>query len=1054
MASRIKGITIEIGADTTQLTKAMESTYSTISKSNTALRDINKLLKLDPTNTELISQKYRQLQTNIQATREKLSQLQDAEKQMQQKVREGKASQEQYDALKREIIATEQELRKLNNTVGSGSESLARMSANMEAFGSKASKAGDKLKPLSIAMGGLLTASVKIAADFEAGMSKVGAISGATAEDMAKLEAEARRMGESTRFSATEASEALTYMAMAGWKTEDMLSGLEGIMSLAAASGEDLATTSDIVTDALTAFGLAAEDSNHFADVLAAASSNANTNVALMGETFKYVAPVAGSLGYSIDDVAVAIGLMANAGIKGSQAGTSLRTILTNLVSPSAAAADAMAAVGVSLEDGEGNMKSFREVMLDLRSGFSGLKIPAEEFTSTMARLDAALEDGTVSEEEYNKAMMDLTERAYGAEGALKAQAAAAIGGQRGMSSLLSIVNASEEDFNKLIKAIDGSEGAAKSMAEMMEDNLAGELRKLKSQLEEVAIQLGKEMMPVIKDIVGGIQDFVKWFSRLDDSTKKTIVKFAALTAAASPVLKTVGGISSGLGKLVGSMSKAEGAGASLRGGLSKLWGVVAAHPFAAVAGVIGTALIPAIWEYIDGTHEAEEAAQKLIDSSKEYIANAEEQANRLGVLQSQIEMLNAEEELSVGQKALLASYVKDLNEAMGDTIYTIDEETGHIIENTDAVRLNIEAMQEQIRVTAYREQAVELAKEQAMAEMALAETQANLAVTTERINELQAAGAKTTAGLNTELTAEDQELIHLLEDQKLLQQQEEDQLVALANLTNETNKYSNAADSAGNIQEYLTQTLGVTAQEIPAGLLKALQEGQYKLPSTVQELNDLIMWQDAIDNTSMGGTKMMQELDAKIRAGKTTVGAAMDEIDRRLKSPFDSIGSSFAGFGDNVAQGLANGIRRSMWLATSAAADMASATTYAGKSSLAIASPSKIWDKEIGQMLDAGLAQGLRKGIPKYIDPAIDDVESAAMFSAGESMKSGYVAAGSSMGSAVSGTNEKLFGQLFGLLAGGGLQIVLENGVLVGQLAPAMNNELGRLANMERRGA
>ena len=176
--------------------------------------------------------------------------------------------------------------------------------------------------------------AVKTAADFESSMSEVSAISGATGEDLQKLESLAKKMGETTRFSASEAAEALKYMAMAGWKTEDMLNGLEGIMNLSAASGENLGATSDIVTDALTAFGLSAADSGHFADLLAKASSNANTNVSMMGETFKYVAPVAGALGYSAEDVALAVGLMANSGIKASQAGTSLRASMTNLAKP------------------------------------------------------------------------------------------------------------------------------------------------------------------------------------------------------------------------------------------------------------------------------------------------------------------------------------------------------------------------------------------------------------------------------------------------------------------------------------------------------------------------------------------------------------------------------------------------------------------------------------------------------------------------------------------------------------------------------------------------
>ena len=227
----------------------------------------------------------------------------------------------------------------------------------MKGLGTAASATGTAMtKGLTLPIVGIATAAVKTTADFDAQMSKVSAIAGATGDDFDALRDKAREMGAKTKFSATEAGEAFEYMAMAGWKTEDMLDGIEGIMNLAAAAGEDLGTTSDIVTDALTAFGMSAEESAHFADILAAASSNANTNVAMMGETFKYAAPVAGQMGYTAEDTAVAIGLMANSGIKASQAGTSLRGILTRMAKPTDEVSMAMDALGLSLDDGQGHM--------------------------------------------------------------------------------------------------------------------------------------------------------------------------------------------------------------------------------------------------------------------------------------------------------------------------------------------------------------------------------------------------------------------------------------------------------------------------------------------------------------------------------------------------------------------------------------------------------------------------------------------------------------------------------------------------------------------------
>lgn len=324
---------------------------------------------------------------------------------------------------------------------------------------------------MSTALAGVAGYSIKVGSSFEAGMSKVQAVSGASNEQLQRLSDKAKEMGATTKFSATEAADAMNYMAMAGWKTEDMLNGIDGIMNLAAASGEDLATTSDIVTDALTAFGLSAQDSTHFADVLAAASSNANTNVSMMGETFKYVAPVAGSLGYSAEDCAVAIGLMANSGIKASQSGTALRSMFSRLAKPSKEVKEAMEKLNISLTDSHGNMKSLDTLMGDLRNSFSGL-----------------------SESE-------------------KAEMASSLAGQEAMSGLLAIVNASDADFNKLKDAIYGADGASAKMAETMQDNLKGKITITKSTIEGLGIKIYEEIEDPMKEAAEGTTDSVEQIS-------------------------------------------------------------------------------------------------------------------------------------------------------------------------------------------------------------------------------------------------------------------------------------------------------------------------------------------------------------------------------------------------------------------------------------------------------------------------------------------------------------------------------------------------------------
>lgn len=404
---------------------------------------------------------------------------------------------------------------------------------------------------LSVFAGNMLTGVVSqaknaagavldIGMSFESGMSKVEAISGATGEDLAALTDKAKEMGAKTKFSATESAEAMQYMAMAGWKTGDMLNGIEGIMNLAAASGEDLATTSDIVTDALTAFGLSAQDSTHFADILAQASSNANTNVSMMGETFKYVAPVAGAMGYSAEDVALAVGLMANSGIKASQAGTSLKAALVNMVKPTDDMRGVMERLGISIQNADGSIKPFGELIGDLRDKFAittdaeraqnyamaeqkltaaGLAdslsgLSGEQRNAQIAYLEGVelIKDMTkeeikaqakqklgikltkerqLSEEELYQLASSLGKESLdGMTAAMQEEAAATLFGKEAMSGMLAIINASDADYEKLAGSIENCDGAAAAMAETMQNNLEGQLTILGSAAQGLALEL------------------------------------------------------------------------------------------------------------------------------------------------------------------------------------------------------------------------------------------------------------------------------------------------------------------------------------------------------------------------------------------------------------------------------------------------------------------------------------------------------------------------------------------------------------------------------------
>ncbi|MDT2247852.1 phage tail tape measure protein [Paenibacillus larvae] len=518
MAETIRGINVVIGAETTGLQKALSDVNKKSRGIQSELRKVDKLLKLDPKNTELLAQKQKLLSDAVATTKEKLDRLKAAQKQVKDQFAKGEISEGQYRAFQREITEAEQKLKTLRTELGKTKLSLNGIGESMQKAGKKIADAGSNLtKKVTLPIAGIGAAALKVGIDFEAGMSEVKAISGATGEDFEKLKAKAEELGANTKFSASEAASGLKYMAMAGWDTKQMLAGIDGVMMLAAASGEDLGLVSDIVTDSMTAFGLAADQAGKFADILAAASSKSNTNVAMLGESFKYVAPVAGALGYSAEDTAVALGLMANAGIKASQSGTSLRSALTNLASPTKEMKKVMSKLHISITDNKGKMKSLDTIMRDLRKSFGGLTKEQQ------------------------------------------ASYAATLFGKEAMSGMLAIINTSEADYNKLSSAIYNSKGAAKDMSDTMQDNAKGGLTQLKSALEGLGIKISNILIPVLNKVVDKVRKMVDRFSKLDKGTQEVIVKMGLLAAAVGPAVfifgklvdtfgSTIKGISSTIG--------------------------------------------------------------------------------------------------------------------------------------------------------------------------------------------------------------------------------------------------------------------------------------------------------------------------------------------------------------------------------------------------------------------------------------------------------------------------------------------------------------------------
>ena len=384
----------------------------------------------------------------------------------------------------------------INSLQGYGS----RLQVSMDSVGKKLTSAGKNLTTkVTLPIVGIGTAAMKASIDFESAMDKVASLSGAQGEQFDSLRDKAIEMGAKTMYSATESAEALQYMALAGWNTKEMLVGLEPVLKLAGAAGMDLGTASNIVTNGLIAMGLSANDAAHFADVMAVTMSKSSTDVNQLGEAFKYVAPLAGSMGYSIEDLSLALGIMANAGIQASQGGTSLRRILLNLSDPTDEVAVAMEKLGISMFNPDGSAKSLYDLMVELRGAMKGL-----------------------TDEE-------------------KAQYAATIAGSTGLSGLLAIVDASDEKFNGLANAINTSDNAALNMYDTMTNNLKGSLDELMSALEALGISLGEILTPIITNVVRTLQGWVEKLDDLDETQKQQIIQIALVVAAIGPLILIVG---------------------------------------------------------------------------------------------------------------------------------------------------------------------------------------------------------------------------------------------------------------------------------------------------------------------------------------------------------------------------------------------------------------------------------------------------------------------------------------------------------------------------------
>lgn len=525
MSSKIQGIVVEIGGDTTKLGKALEQVNRTSKALQTELKGVNSLLKYDPSNTNLLVQKQELLAQSIEKAKEKLKKLKDVQGQVEKSFEDGKIGVEEYRDFQREVASTEQKLKSLNKEM----ESFGSVSAQKIAVaGEKVKNVGDNLqnvgkKALGVTAGvtAMGAGIVKVGSEFDSSMKQVAATMGITAEQIENgdksykiLEEAAKKCGETTKYSASEAADALNYLALAGYDAEKSAEVLPKVLNLAAAGNLDLATASDMVTDAMAALGLETKDLDLYIDEMAKTSQKSNTSVSQLGEATLTVAGTAKMANMSLETMNTELGILANNGIKGAEGGTHLRNIILSLTSPTDEASKALSNLGINVLDSQGNVRDLNDIMKDFNSELDGLS------------------DGE------------------------KTEIISTIFNKTDISAVNALIKGSGEEFSNLKNELFNCDGAAQNMADTMNSSFSGQLTLLKSQIEGIAIQLSQTLIPIIKSILDKISSLLTWFSSLSSGTQKVILIIAGLAAAFGPVIIGIGKVVSSIGTIMTTVPK------------------------------------------------------------------------------------------------------------------------------------------------------------------------------------------------------------------------------------------------------------------------------------------------------------------------------------------------------------------------------------------------------------------------------------------------------------------------------------------------------------------
>lgn len=974
-AGRIKGITIEIGGNTTGLDKSLKSVNGTIYDTKSQLKDVERLLKLDPKNTVLLAQKQKLLEQEVSATKEKLEGLKQANEQVsktaknydawkekyepikteidetktkldelkkrsaeaEKELASGKISQEkydalqseiaetedklkslkkdakavddefgkpispkQYDALQREIIETENKLKSLEGGAGKTKTALEKVSGALGSAGGKLDSAANKVMPVSVAVGGIATAGLKVAADFESGMSQVQAITGATGDEFDALREKAVDLGASTAFSSNEVATAMAEMGKAGWDTQQIMDGMEGVLAAAAASGEGLGSVSTIVADAITGFKLEASDATKVADLLTQAANSGTIDINDLGESFKYVAPVAETMGFSIEDCTTALSAMSTAGIKGSQAGTSLRTAFLNMAKPTKPVAAAMDEIGLSITNAaDGSFKSMDEILSEMRKSMSGM-----------------------TDEQ-------------------KAQILATIAGEDAVAGLSAVLNMSQEEYDKLASSMDNSAGVAKKTASVMQDNLKSKIEQLGGALESLAIKLSETVIPWLTDFVENLTGMIDKFTEMPKGAQKMITALGGIVIAAGPTTKALGGVFNTLGTVSGGLAKfggmltesaqKAGNGASAIGtlctALSGPWGVVAAAG-AAATGLL--ALTIATSDVINKTDENVEATNKLAEEQdaltdafnanrearEESLRAAETEAEQADFYMDKLEDLIGAEEKSSSQKEKIKFYVDKLNGVLPDLNLNYDEEKDSLNQSTEAIRNNIAAQKDLLKAKAGKEQLGKITGDIMEQEMKLDELTKQKIQNEEDYKKAQEETAKFREKLDNsghERTQVEQDAYTSLLDNEKRKKKALDESNGKLKEANDELKRLNG--EYAKTEQYVTdhfdsaeleKSLNALAEkakkkgiEIPEAVKQGILEGKYALPETVDGLQNLISFDAAIQKAGLSGVQIPHVLAAKISSGEVSVSDAIAAVNNL--ADFDKAVQSAADAGTKI---------------------------------------------------------------------------------------------------------------------------------------------------------